>query len=92
MGPDIVTDPAVFFHSNPVLLYMGDLLENSQRAMKKLVWKIDSYEQEGSGWVLDRLHTLVVSIVKVNNPLLREPVDKDDIDKDVDKSSDVRDE
>ena len=60
--------------------------------MKKLVWKIDSYEQEGSGWVLDRLHTLVVNIVKVNNPLLREPVDKDDIDKDVDKSSDVRDE
>ena len=37
MDPDIVTDPAVFFHSNPVLLYMGDLLENSQKAMKKLV-------------------------------------------------------
>ena len=50
--------------------------------MKYLVWKIDSYEQEGSGWVLDRLITLVASVLKVDNPLMRKPIDRDDIDTD----------
>ena len=82
VDPSIVTDPPVYLHSQPVLLYFGDLLTNLQKAMKYLVWKIDSYEQEGSGWVLDRLITLVVSVLKVDNPLMRKPIDRDDIDTD----------
>ena len=61
---------------------MGNLLTNLQKAMKYLAWKIDSYEQEGSGWVVDRLITLTVSTVKVENPLMRIPIDEDDIDRD----------
>ena len=82
VDPSVVTDPPVYLHSQPVLLYFGDLLTNLQKAMKYLVWKIDSYEQEGSGWVLDRLITLVVSVLKVDNPLMRKPIDRDDIDTD----------
>ena len=78
--PDIVTDPAVYLHSHPILLYMGSLLNNLQKAIKTFVYKIDNYEQEGSGWVVDRLITPTVSAMKVENPLLREPIGEDDID------------
>ena len=80
VDPSIVTDPAVYLISHPVLLYMGNLLENLQQAMKTLVWKIDSYEQEGSGWVLDRLIAITVNVMKVDNPLYIEPIGGDDID------------
>ena len=79
VNPEIVTDPAVYLHSHPVLLYMGSLLNNLQKAIKTFVYKIDKYEQEGSGWVVDRLITLTVSTMKVENPLLREPIGEDDI-------------
>ena len=78
VNPEIVTDPAVYFHSHPVLLYTGDLESNLQEAMETLLRKIDSYEQEGSGWVVDNLLALIVNVVTVVNPLSVEARDKDD--------------
>ena len=78
VNPEIVTDPAVYFHSHPVLLYTGDLESNLQEAMETLLRKIDSYEQEGSGWVVDNLLALIVNVVTVDNPLSRNPRDNDD--------------
>lgn len=78
VNPEIVTDPAVYFHSHPVLLYVGDLESNLQEAMEALLKKINSYEQEGSGWVVDSLVTLIVNVVTASNPLSRKQRDKDD--------------
>ena len=69
IDPTISTDPAVYFNTHPVLLYLGDPLEHLQSALKTLFWKIDEYEQVGSGWVLDRLIAITVSVMKMDNPL-----------------------
>ena len=44
-NPNIVTDPPVYFKSQPVLFYMGDTSETLQRKMKVLVEKIENYEK-----------------------------------------------
>ena len=69
IDPNISTDPAVYFNTHPVLLYLGDPLEHLQSALKTLFWKVDEYEQVGSGWVLDRLIAITVSVMKMDNPL-----------------------
>jgi len=55
----------VYFHTHPVLLYLGDPLEHLQSSLKTLAWKIDEYKQVGSKWVLDRLIAIIASVMKI---------------------------
>ena len=68
-NPYIITDPPVYFHTRPFLLYMGDLLEHLQNQLKTLLEKIDKYEQNGSSWAVQQLISITVSLVKTESPL-----------------------
>ena len=79
-NPYVISDPSVYFNTYPLLLYIGDLVEKLQNRMKTLREKIDIYEQNGSGWVLHQLVSITVSVLKVDNPLTRKPLDENDVD------------
>ena len=74
-NPYIITDPPVYFHTRPILLYMGDLLKDLQSQLKSLLEKIDKYEQNGSGWAVQQLISITVSLVKTESPLKRKAKD-----------------
>ena len=74
-NPYIITDPPVYFHTRPILLYMGDLLKDLQNQLKSLLEKIDKYEQNGSGWAVQQLISMTVSLVKTESPLKRKAKD-----------------
>ena len=74
-NPYIITDPPVYFHTRPILLYMGDLLKDLQNQLKSLLEKIDKYEQNGSGWAVQQLISITVSLVKTESPLKRKAKD-----------------
>ena len=44
-NPYIITDSPVYFHICPILLHMGDLLQDLQNQLKALLEKIDKYQQ-----------------------------------------------
>ena len=68
----IFTDPPVYFHTRPILLYMGDLLDHLQNQLKTLLEKIDKYEQNGSGWAVQQLISITVSLVKTESLLIEQ--------------------
>ena len=74
-NPYIITDPPVYFHTRPILLYMGDLLKDLQSQLKSLLEKIDKYEQNGSVWAVQQLISITVSLVKTESPLKRKAKD-----------------
>ena len=74
-NPYIITDLPVYFHTRPILLYMGDLLKDLQSQLKSLLEKIDKYEQNGSGWAVQQLISITVSLVKTESPLKRKAKD-----------------
>ena len=41
-NPYIITDPPVYFHSRPILLYMRELLEHLQNQLKRFLKKLTS--------------------------------------------------
>ena len=75
-NPYIITDPPVYFHTTPILLYMGDLLEQLQKQIENLLEKIDKYEQNGSGWAVHQLISITLSILKTDSPLKRKMIDE----------------
>ena len=75
-NPYIITDPPVYFHTTPILLYMGDLLEQLQKQIENLLEKIDKYEQNGSGWAVHQLISITLSLLKTDNPLKRKTIDE----------------
>ena len=75
-NPYVITEPPIYLNTHPVKLYMGDLLEHLQKNIKTLHEKIDIYEQNGSGWVLHQLISIIVSVVKTESPLKRKSSDE----------------
>ena len=75
-NPYVITEPPIYFNTYPTLLYMGDLLEHLQKNIKTFHEKIDIYEQNGSGWVLHQLISIIVSVVKTESPLKRKSSDE----------------
>jgi len=57
---------------------LGNTEEVLKNKMKVLVEKIDSYEQSGSGWVVDNFVSLIVAITKIPNPLSSKREEKSD--------------
>ena len=66
-NPNIITDPPAYFNTREH--YLGNTEEVLKNEMKVLVEKIDSYEQSGSGWIVDNFISLIVAISKIPNPL-----------------------
>ena len=79
-NPNIITDPPAYFNTRPHEHYLGNTEEVLKNKMKVLVEKIDSYEQSGSGWVVDNFVSLIVAISKIPNPLSSKKEEKRDDD------------
>ena len=77
-NPNIITDPPAYFNTHPHEQYLGNIKEVLKNKMKVLVEKIDSYEQSGSGWVVDNFVSLIVAITKIPNPLSSKREEKSD--------------
>jgi len=62
--PDVITDPPVYFQTEPIQSTSATPLElQLQIALRRLSHKIDKYETNGSGWVVDYLRELDLHIV-----------------------------
>ena len=63
-NPGIITDPPPVFNTEPfILLPATDLNEQLEVAYTNLMQQIDSYEKEGSGWVLHHIKALDLNTV-----------------------------
>ena len=66
-NPNVVTKPPMFFLTEPVSSTSGDPLELQLLvALRRLTHQIDTYEKNGSGWILDHFITLDIHIYKYN--------------------------
>ena len=83
--PDILTDPPVCFNTETFILLPGTNIEEQlDVALHNLQHQIDTYERNGSGWVIDRLIHLDLNTV-IYNPLRvhdRESNDESELDND----------
>ena len=79
-NPNIITDPPAYFNTRPHEHYLGNTVEVLKNKMKVLVEKIDSYEQSGSGWIVDNFISLIVAISKIPNPLSSKKEEKSNDD------------
>ena len=62
--PDVVTDPPAVFNTNMKMGVVGTNYEDELKAaFENVMQQIDEYQHCGSGWVLDELVELDVSIV-----------------------------
>ena len=62
--PNVVTEPPVYFRTEPVALTSSNPLELQLKVALRRLWhQIDRYESNGSGWVVDRLRELDVHVV-----------------------------
>ena len=69
INPNIITKPAMFFLTEPVASTSSDPLElQLQVALRLLTHQIDTYEKNGSGWIIDHYVNIDVHIY-VYNPL-----------------------
>ena len=63
--PDVLTDPPVFFKTEPVASTSGNPLELQLKiALRRLWHQIDRYEANGSGWVIERFEAPELHIVE----------------------------
>ena len=68
-NPNIVTEKPIFFLTEPVTSTSGDPLELQLKVALRRLWhEIDTYERNGSGWVLDYVVNLNVHVY-VYDPL-----------------------
>ena len=66
----VITDPPVCFRTDPrVGLISTDYQINLLHAYNDVIEQIDTYERNGSGWVLDHLVELDINICTINNPI-----------------------
>ena len=78
--PDVVTDPPAVFNTDMVLGLIGSNYEDELKAAyENVIEQIDEYQRNGSGWVLDELVELDVSIVTCT-PWIRDDNDGGDED------------
>ena len=76
--PDVVTDPPAVFNTCAVWGLIGTNYEEELKAAYEYVMEqIDEYQQDGSGWVLDELVEIDVSIVTCT-PWIRDDNDGGD--------------
>ena len=62
--PDVITNPPVYFRTEPVASTSSNPLELQLKVALRRLWhQIDRYEENGSGWVVDRLRELDIHIV-----------------------------
>ena len=67
MNPEVKTDPAVCLVSEQLEVYADtDLSKLLDFVKKQLIDQIDTYEQNGSGWFLDKLTKLQVTAWRLN--------------------------
>ena len=70
--PNVFTVPPVVLQTDPVRVFLADLFrldEIFEMDIKQLVEKIDTFEKNGSGWMIDhlvRLDTMIASIDPLN--------------------------
>ena len=62
-NPNVVTEKPIFFFTEPVTSTSGDPLELQLKiALRRLWHQIDTFERNGSGWVLDHVVDLNLHI------------------------------
>ena len=65
-NPDIVTDPAICFNTEPVGIYAGvDAREITQEMYDSLINQIDSYESCGSGWIMKSFENIDIHLIQI---------------------------
>ena len=79
-NPNIVTDPPAVFQTHPVISFHSWGDEIWKQAEEQLTDKIDKYERNGSGWILDKILSLDITVCAMENPLGRPIEDSDDDD------------
>jgi hypothetical protein len=61
---DVITDPPVVLHTAPKMGLMGTNYEQElSKALEEMIEKIDTFERNGSGWVVDKFLQLDLNIV-----------------------------
>ena len=61
---DVITDPPVVLHTAPKMGLMGTNYERElSKAWEEMIEKIDTFERNGSGWVVDKFLQLDLNIV-----------------------------
>ena len=60
---DEITDPPVVLHTEPKIGLMGTNYEQElSKALEEMMKKIDTFERNGSGWVVDKFLQLDLNI------------------------------
>ena len=68
-NPNIVTEKPIFFLTEPVPSTSGDPLELQLKVALRRLWhEIDTFERNGSGWILNHIHDLNLHVY-VYDPL-----------------------
>ena len=61
---DVITDPPVVLHTAPKMGLMGTNYERElSKEFEEMIEKIDTFERNGSGWVVDKFLQLDLNIV-----------------------------
>ena len=67
--PNVFTVPPVVLQTDPVRVFFADLFcldEIFEKDIKQLMEKIDTFEKNGSGWVIDHLVRLDTKIISID--------------------------
>ena len=60
---DVITDPPVVLHTEPKMGLMGTNYEQElSKALEEMMEKIDTFERNGSGWIVDKFLQLDLNI------------------------------
>ena len=61
---DVITDPPIVLHTEPEMGLRGTNYERKlSEAFEEMIGKIDTFEQNGSGWIVDKFLQLDLNIV-----------------------------
>ena len=61
---DVITDPPVVLHTEPEMGLRGTNYERKlNEAFEEMIGKIDTFERNGSGWIVDKFLQLDLNIV-----------------------------
>ena len=61
---NVITDPPVVLHTHQKMGLMGTNYElELSKALEEMMRKIDTFERNGSGWIVDKVLQLDLNIV-----------------------------
>ena len=61
---DVITNPPVVLHTEPEMGLRGTNYEQKlNEAFEEMIGKIDTFERNGSGWIVDKFLQLDINIV-----------------------------